>query len=231
MWLLDAGNDADLMPLAVELVDGVVAERVDEDVPAPTDEHVIGRRHGRETKLVRGKNPERAALVGNEDAPRRIDSGPHRTHHSARDLRCGLTVGAHTPHDAVWTIRHDHVVRRREEIARGIQTREHGANAIDAVAAGPIRKRAPLADGVRLPVDRDDAVAPLLGDQDAPVGLHRDPFRRRHPTRDALDRPVGIQRRDGARLDVAEEQPPIVVEREVVGSRLLLQKHLRTGRG
>ena len=43
LWLRDAGDDADLMPKAVELVDRVVAERIDEDVAGPTDEHVIGR--------------------------------------------------------------------------------------------------------------------------------------------------------------------------------------------
>ena len=43
LWLLNAGDDADLMALPVELVDGVVPERVDEDVPAPADKNIIGR--------------------------------------------------------------------------------------------------------------------------------------------------------------------------------------------
>src|SRR6202165_1056745 len=46
--LLNACDDADLMTLGVELVDGVVAERIDEDMAGATDKNVIGRGQGRE---------------------------------------------------------------------------------------------------------------------------------------------------------------------------------------
>src|SRR5439155_4318018 len=73
LWLLDAGDDADLMPLAVELVDRVVSERIDEDVAGATDDHVIGRRQGRKANPGGVEDPECAALVGNEDPPVRIN--------------------------------------------------------------------------------------------------------------------------------------------------------------
>src|SRR5713226_1069755 len=97
LGLLDAGENADLVALAIQLVDGVVPERVDKDVPASTDEHVIGRRQCREANFGRRQRPERAALVGDEDAPGGIDRGTNGTHHAARALGRGLAIRANTP--------------------------------------------------------------------------------------------------------------------------------------
>ena len=108
------------MPLAVELVDRVVSERIDEDVAGATDDHVIGRRQGRKANPGGVEDPECAALVGNEDPPVRINCGSDRTHHAARDLRGRLAVGGDPPDHAVRAVRHDDVATGREEIAQGI---------------------------------------------------------------------------------------------------------------
>ena len=173
--------------------------------------------------------PERTTLIRDEDPFGRIDRCSDGTNHAARDLGRGLPVGADAPDDAVRTVGHDDVTARREEIARGIFAREHRTDAIDAVASRPVRKRAPLAERVGLWVDRHNAVASLLSDQDAPIRLHDHPFRRRHPAGDSRDRAVGIQRRHGSGRDVAEEKPPLVVEDKVIRRGQFLQQHLRTG--
>ena len=74
---------------------------------------------------------------------------------------------------------------------------------------------------MRLRINGGDAIAALLPDQDPPIGQHDDPFRRRHTAGDALDRTVGLQRRDRSSFDVAEEQAAVLVEGEVIGRRLI----------
>src|SRR4029077_19124527 len=117
------------------------------------DEHVIGRRQGGEAMTCRVEHPERAALICDEDPPRRIDRRPNGTPHPARYLCRGLAIGADTPNDAVWTVGDDYV-------AAG----DVRADTVEAVAAGLVRKRMPLCDGVALRVDRDHTVASLLAD-------------------------------------------------------------------
>src|SRR4029077_8111260 len=180
LWLLNAGDDADLMALRVELVDGVVAERVDEDVATPTNEHIIGRWQTRESTPCRVEHPDRAALIGDEDPPARIASSPGRTIHARPDLRRRLAVGGDAPDDAVRAIRYDDVAVRQD-----------GTDAVEAVTSGLIGKRVPEADGVRLRIDGRDTIVALLPDQDPPIGRYDDPLRRRHAASDALDRTVG----------------------------------------
>src|SRR5207245_11730673 len=106
--------------------------------------------------------PGCATVIGNKDPSPRTRRGPARSNHPVGDLRRRLAVGADAPDHAVRTVRHDDITTGREQIARRISVWQHGTNAVDPVASGPVQKRPPRADGMGPGVNGDDPVATLL---------------------------------------------------------------------
>src|SRR5205823_2612449 len=221
--LLNAGDDAHLFPLGIELVNRVVAQGVDEDVSVPADQDIIRRRQGRESPPGGVEGPHRTTLVRDEDPFGCVDRRSDRSHHAACDFGRRLAVCANAPHHAVRTVRYQDVA-----------VRQLGSDAIDAGSGAGIRKRAPDADRVRLGIHRDPdhAVAALLGNQKGarpvlPPLLH-DALWFRKAGGDPFHRPIGIKDRDGAGVDVAEVQAGIEAEGKVIRCRKIVEDNLWT---
>ena len=206
-------------------MNGVVAQSVDEDVAGPSDHDIIGGGQGGEPAPRWIQGPHGTALIGHENPSVVIGGGPHRPRHAAADLGGGLAVEAHSPDDPVRTVRHDYS-------ARGVRdTRQDRPDTVDAFLSGAVRKRAPLTHRVGDRVDGNDPIATLLGDEDLATPQHDNALGHVEPARDPLHRAIDSQRRNGSGVDIAEEQPPVIVEGEVIRSREVAQQRLRTGRG
>src|SRR5438094_6337713 len=74
-------------------------------------------------------------------------------------------------------------------------------------------------------------MATLLGDEDLAIREHHDALGHAQPVGDTLHGAVDSQCGDRSGLDVAEEQPPVIVEGEVIRSGGVARQRLRTGRG
>src|SRR5205823_625108 len=184
-----------------------VAERGDPDAAGPIDGYVVGC--GERTAVGEGPawrdDDERSLmLVGDQDGAPRIGRGVDRTTEPPRDHAHTAPVGAEAQHRAARRV--------------GDQQLAAARVAADAVDAFLPRQR-PQRVEHRLhaaPLDADDAVAALLGDDDGTAGQGDDTFgygeaageRGDAPADEPLHRPAG---------EVAPDQDAPRVRGDVVG--------------
>ena len=192
------------MSLRVELVNRIVAQRVDEKMRVLGNDDVVGRGQRRETLLGWIKPPQGAALIGDEKAPGRIPRCPHRTRHATCQLDCAFSISADEPDDAVRAVGDHDIIAVRQRLTVRVSRRKNGPNAIDPGTRRSVLERPPNRDGVGVRVNGHDPVAALLGDENPVVGLDDHAFRLAQTAGNGLDRAIRIQREHAADVDIAE---------------------------